>query len=299
MVTAALGTQTAGSVIRPSSYCGVVGYVPSAGWISRTGVFPCSWSLDRVGIIARSVGDAAAILEIVVGFDGRDPASIRARRRATPRPVDFAGLRFGLLKPMMERASRTMRAAVGAVATQLAGWGSIVEVVEDADVFHAGDVAHRTIMSAEAASVHEELYRKHASDYSPRIRGLVEEGLAVSAADYLRAQRIRRRFREQLERLLAQFDFLLSPSAIGTAERTLSSTGAAVMNIPASLAGLPVISLPISVSLAGLPMGAQLTAKHDHDIDLLEVASEIEARVDFDRSALERSLARISRQPAR
>ena len=71
------------------------------------------------------------------------------------------------------------------------------------------------------------------------------------------------------------------------------------MNIPASLAGLPVISVPISVSRAGLPMGAQLTAKHDHDIDLLEVAGEIEARIDFDRSALERSLARISRQPAR
>jgi Asp-tRNA(Asn)/Glu-tRNA(Gln) amidotransferase A subunit family amidase len=280
MVPAAIGTQTGGSTIRPASYCGVVGYIPSPGWIDRSGILPCSWSLDRVGLFGGSVADVSLVLEACLRGGGADPRRRRVEAWASPAPGTV-----GILEALVERASPAMQRAVRGAADLLAGagWSVAPVTAPDLDVAHA---AHFLIMRVEIAAAHGDLYDRQRASFGPQISALVETGRRIAASDYVRALRLRGRIRAAWDELLGGLDMLLVPAAVGEAEASLETIGDPVMNLFATFGGLPAITVPAGLGDRGLPLGVQLIAGPDRDAELLAIAARTEALIAFVRPEL-------------
>ena len=284
MVPLALGTQTVGSTLRPAAFCGVVGLKPTWGRISRRGIVVGAWSLDHVGIFARSVADAALALAVLTGPDPTDPGV------AGPPPADRPAVpdgpaappRLGLVRdPLVERAEPAMRDELEGVARSLAERGAAVEPVPLPPIVAALLSAVRVVVSAEAAAYHADLYRAHAAEYRPGIRAALETGMCISAPLYLRAQRIRRQARRELVPLLARFDALLMPPAAGPAPDR-ATTGDPSFNAPWSGIGVPQIGLPTHLAAGRLPLGIQLVGAPFAEPRLLAAARWVEAAIGFD-----------------
>jgi aspartyl-tRNA(Asn)/glutamyl-tRNA(Gln) amidotransferase subunit A len=284
MVPAALGSQTVGSVLRPAAFCGVVGLKPTYGRISRRGMVPLAWSLDHVGIFARTIADAAVVLSVLAGHDSADPGSL------TQPPPDVslvvAGVperppRLGLIgEPFLGRATRDAQAHLDAIARAVATRGAHVETVTLPPLMARVYSAVITVSRAEVGAIHADAHRRHAEAYRPRIRAGIELGQCIPADVYLRAQRIRRQARQDLTPLLARYDALLMPSALGPAPDR-STTGDAGFNGPWTGLGVPTVSVPTGLAADGLPLGTQLIGAPFGEARLLGAARWIEAAVAF------------------
>lgn len=262
MMPAALGTQTAGSVLRPASFCGIVGFKPTYGRVSRHGIHPLAWSLDHPGTLTRSVEDAAVITGLIAGADRRDatcldvPVLDLGAAAASPRPP-----RLGLVGDVYpERLSEDARQRLAASAARLEIAGAELELLKLPPDIAAALDAHHIIMSVEVSAVHQARLRDRAADYGPRLRLMVETGALLPTTAYLRAQQIRRVIRRAVLPCFEGVDCLLVPAAAGAAPEGLDSTGDASFNAPWSLLGLPAISLPAGVDGRGMPLGVQLVA---------------------------------------
>jgi aspartyl-tRNA(Asn)/glutamyl-tRNA(Gln) amidotransferase subunit A len=259
MVPGALGTQTVGSVLRPAAYCGVVGVKPTHGLVPADGVIPLAWSLDHVGLFARSVDDAALVLGVLTGR-GLDPVPVGAPRLA-------------LASELVERATPEVAAHVNAVAERLAGEGASVTMVKLPPELASIHAAGQRVLEVEAAAFHRETFAAHEKDYGPGIAELVRLGLRHTAVDYVAANRARLAFREAVIPLLAGYDALLSPTAPATAPEGLAWTGDASLCAPWSSAGVPSVSLPTGLSTtSGLPLAVQLIQAAGAEARLLGVA---------------------------
>jgi aspartyl-tRNA(Asn)/glutamyl-tRNA(Gln) amidotransferase subunit A len=282
MVPVALGTQTVGSVLRPAAFCGVVGLTPTYGRISRRGVIPAAWTLDHVGVLARSVADSALVLGVLAGLDPADPGSLAAPPPAVDAVVGGVperAPRLGLVgAPLTERATPDMRAHLEAVTATLAARGAVVEEVELPALVPALLSAVQVVLRAETAAYHAECFRRHAAEYRPRIRAAIELGFLIPAPLYLKAQQIRREVRRHMAPLFTQVDALLMPPAPGSAPDP-STTGDPVFNALASGVGLPAISIPTGLAPDGLPLGIQLVGAPLAEASLLEAARWVEAVV--------------------
>jgi aspartyl-tRNA(Asn)/glutamyl-tRNA(Gln) amidotransferase subunit A len=292
MCPAALGSQTGGSVIRPASFCGVVGVKPSYGRISRYGVIPVSWSLDHVGFMTRSVEDAAVVLGVLAGYDPRDASSSTLPVPSYERALDSINPpRLGLVKGFFrDNASEEVQVAMDEVANQLRAAGAKVEDANLPESFAAVHSAHRLIMITEAAAYHEETFRKQATDYRPNLRGMIASGLLVPANSYIKAQRIRSQFSREVAGTFEGHDCLLMPSTTMPAPRGLGSTGDPAFNSPWSFSGLPAVTLPSSLSKDGFPMGIQLVGHSFDEERLLRVAKWCEKVVSFGNKLGEKRL---------
>jgi amidase len=283
MMALALGTQTGGSVLRPAAYCGIVGLKPTHGRISTAGVTPLAWSLDHVGIFARSVSDTALALEVLAGYDEADPVS------ETAPTMDYVGAtergrppRLGIPRWLYEdTAGAEVSGHLQAVASAFARAGAAVEDVSAPSSAGKLQDAHALIMRAEAAAYHRERFASHPEGYRPFIHAIVEEGLRVPGFEYARALRIQKEFRRDLTRSLAGLDALLMPVAPTTAPEGLESTGDPRLSVPGSLAGLPSIALPSALSPEGLPLSIQLIGAAFAEDRLLATASWCEAALAF------------------
>jgi Asp-tRNA(Asn)/Glu-tRNA(Gln) amidotransferase A subunit family amidase len=282
-VPVASGSQTAGSVVRPAAYNGVVGYKPTYGLVSRFGVFPCSWTLDTLGWMCRSVADVAIVLDAVAGYDPRDPASVDAGPLASydlvSRAEGSSHPRLGLVVGFFgQKASLEMNASTleAVEALKLAGAG--VEPFELPESFDGIHEAQLAIDYAECSQAHRETFARHAVDYAPNIRGRIEAGALIPAGAYMQAQRLRRLFRREMDESLASYDAIVMPSTPATAGDT-ATTGDPMFQSPWTVAGLPEITLPTRLDRAGLPMGIQLVARGFDDARLLRVAQWVEARL--------------------
>ncbi len=267
MTPLALGTQTVGSLLRPAAYCGVVGFKGTHGLIPTEGVVPLAWSLDHVGVFARAVADVALAAGVLAGRPLAGPA---------PRPP-----RLALAPELVERATPETAAEVRATAARLARAGATIEEVKLPASFAGVHAAGRAVLEVEASAYHEELYRVHAAAYRPRTRELIAGGLTRPAVAYVRAQRARLAFREEVMPLLAAHDALLSPTAPAPAPEGLGATGDPWFCAPWSFAGVPACSLPSAVSALGLPHAVQLVAAAERDAELLAVAAWCERVLDF------------------
>jgi len=274
MCLAALGSQTLGSVLRPAAYNGVVGFKPHHGRISTYGVVPLSWTLDHVGILARTVADTALVFQTIAGHDPRDYYSLDA-----PVPDCLVHLesqkapRLGLVRQyFFEHADEEMRDHTEKVVEYLRQAGAKVEEVVLPPSFATVPDTGNSIIAAEAATCHQEMFAEHKEQYGPGIRKLIEDGLAIQVTEYVKALQARLQQRAEIEPLLHQVDALLTPGVPGAAPRGLSSTGSPVMQAPWTIIGVPSISLPTGLSQDGLPLAIQLAGSPLAEDRLLAVA---------------------------
>ena len=277
---AALGSQTAGSVIRPASFNGIVGFKPSFGLISRFGVLPVSSSLDTVGLFARCVEDISIVSNALAGYDHRDFSSgkvpkedyLAQCKNINPPP------RIGLVSWFfLETCDIQAKNATLKASRILEKHGALVEEIEiDFDIQTLLS-AHQTIMSVEAAVVHKQDFNQHGDLYSPFIKDVIERGLLTTSISYIQAQRIRRIFRQKLEQAISKFDILLTTATDAGAPKDLETTGNPSYQVPWTMAGLPVISLPCGLDRNGLPLGIQIVGHLYDEANLLSYAKWCES----------------------
>jgi Asp-tRNA(Asn)/Glu-tRNA(Gln) amidotransferase A subunit family amidase len=279
-VPLAVGTQTNGSVIRPASFCGVVGYKPTHGWIARTGVLTQSPSFDQIGVFARSVCDAARLAEVLVGYDPEDPATTL---RSTPSlhriaaEAPPAALRLGwVATPFWDRIAADAQAAFATLVDRLAGTVAAVDLPLEAPRAIAW---HRTVMEAEIAGSFETEYERGRDHLSASLRAQIERGRQVRAVEHRQALARLAAFGRALEDLFERFDALVTPAALGAAPASLASTGDPIMCTLWTATGLPAVTLPLLHGANGLPIGVQLVGRRDDDARLLRAANALMQRL--------------------
>ena len=281
---ASLGSQTGGSVLRPASYNGVVGLKPTFGRVSRYGVVPVAWSLDTMGCFTRTIEDAALMLNVLAGHDPKDPTS---STRPVPDYHKAVGSqkpppRIGLMRTFFyERADDEVRRHTDDVAQRLGQAGATVEEVSVPTDFDTLQAAHRVVMTVEAAAVHQSDFSARPDDYAPNVRGVIEAGMLTPAVTYLQAQRIRQRFRRDMEETIRGFDILLMSTTDSPAPTDLSTTGNFMYQSPWTSCGFPTISLPSALSESGLPLGMQLASAPFAEETLLATAQWCEGVLAF------------------
>jgi len=281
MVPLALGSQTAGSVIRPAAFCGAYGFKPTHGLIPRSGILALSRTLDHVGLFARSVDDLALLLEQLQGYDELDPdtrprARIPFQKIAAEEPPLEPMLAF-IKTPHWERTDADTKEAFAELQESLG------KQVEEVELFPSATEAwdwHRTIMEAEMAANLEPLWVAGAEKLSKQLRSLIERGREARAVDYQRALRRIAPTVESLDDLFMQrYDAILTPPALGSAPKGLGSTGDPVFCSIWTLLGMPAITLPLMQGENGLPLGVQLVGRKGFDARLLRTARWLEKRV--------------------
>ena len=281
---ASLGSQTAGSVVRPASYNGVVGMKPTFGLVSRHGVTPVSWSLDTMGFFCRTVEDAALLLSCLAEHDPNDGASVPVPERVPVGPLadQPAQPRIGTMRRFFyEKAEPEARDATDEAVGKLSAAGAEVEEVPvDAD-YDELLAAHRVVMAVEAAAVHEQRFAMRADEYGPRVRGLIESGMLVPAVTYVQAQRIREKFRDAMLGAVSGFDAVIGPTT-PSAPGDVSTTGNPVFQVPWTSCGFPAITLPCALSESGLPLGVQLAAGPLEETRLFSAAAWCEQVLGFE-----------------
>jgi Asp-tRNA(Asn)/Glu-tRNA(Gln) amidotransferase A subunit family amidase len=273
MVPLAVGTQTNGSIIRPGAYCGVVGYKPSLGQISRHGVLAQSHHLDTVGVYGRSIEDVALIGDVLSVYDSQDP-DMRPRGRpqlarsaAEDPPLDpiFAFVTPPVGVPLEADA----REAFGEITEALSESCDEVELPEP---FDQAVQLHRTIMVGDFAKSFAGYYARGGDALSDSLREMIEEGQKVLAADYNRAVDWIGVLNAGLDRVFERYDAIITPATTGTAPAGLDSTGNPAFCTLWTLCGTPAITLPLLQGENGLPIGVQLVGRRWEDGRLLRTA---------------------------
>jgi aspartyl-tRNA(Asn)/glutamyl-tRNA(Gln) amidotransferase subunit A len=297
LVTFALGSETSGSILTPSAFCGITGLRPTYGLVSRYGAMALSWTLDKIGPMCRSAEDCGLVLHEIAGADAQDPASAGKSFHYTPQfsrelktirigfaPVDFDEWAEPTARPDFAKALETIR-SLG------------VEVTETKlPEFPYGPIIS-TIISSEGAAIFEPLIQSGKVDQlvdAKQIAGL-KAGLEIPAKDYLKAMRIRTLIKDAFRDLFAEVDVLLAPSRLGPApkitqpldrpssDRPLPKTPGLTALIPAgNLAGLPALSLPCGFA-DGMPIGIQLVGRPFTENTLLGIGKAFQDRTTFHR----------------
>lgn len=282
MCLAALGSQTTGSTLRPAAYNGVVGFKPQHGRISTYGMVPLSRTMDHVGILTRTVVDAALVFQAVAGHDCRDPYSL-----SEVVPDCLASLNcqraphLGLVRQyFFDHADEEMRRHTEGVVERLRRAGAKVDEVTIPPTLATTHDTNRIIISVEASTYHQEMFAKHKGQYRPGIRKMIEDGLTIPNTEYVGALRARLQQLADIKPLLRQMDALLTPGAPGAAPWGLVTTGDPVMQRPWSVTGLPAIALPTGLSRDGLPLSVQLVGAPLAEDRLLAVAQWCERVLD-------------------
>lgn len=278
MVPAALGTQTAGSVLRPAAYCGLYGFKPTLGLIPRPGVLEQSHTLDTVGVLARSLEDVALLTDVMAVHDAADAASyprsapglLAAARSGPSVPPRFAFVRT----PAWEEADAAMKEAITAFA---AGLGGACETVDIA-ILERVLPWQRTVQSAENVHYYGHILDRAPDKLGPEMRRRLEDGCKVPVRAYLEAVTSVERAYAEVTRALSGFDAVLTPAAPGPAPAGLARTGDPVFNGLWTYLGMPAVTLPLLETAAGHPMGVQLVARRRADAALLQVAHWLEER---------------------
>jgi Asp-tRNA(Asn)/Glu-tRNA(Gln) amidotransferase A subunit family amidase len=271
-VPVALGTQTNGSVIRPASYCGVVGFKPSLGVLPRTGILRHSALIDHPGVFAGSIADAALVVDTIAGEDQEDSLSRNLSvslldaaldRDKTPR-LAFA---FG---PFESRADPATRDALHAFLGRLP---VRIDAIELGLEFAAGEATWRALMCAGVAeSLGPDI--DAAPDRVPKlVVRLVKEGRALSAVDLLTAWTNRDRLRSELIARVSEYDAVLTFASAGPAPLASDGTGDPIFATLWSLIGAPAYSLPLLLSADGLPIGVQAVGAPGRDAELTSAAA--------------------------
>ena len=274
-IPVAIGTQTNGSVIRPASFCGVYGFKPSEGMVSRTGVLRTSETLDQLGVFARYYEDVALVGEVISEFDPVDPNSF-----CRPRPSLLDGVSskplvqpnlVWLEMPYFDKLSDDSREGLMAVLDTLGGQverldagGSFTGLVESHNIIHYYEIARNL------AEIHE----NHSDTLSPQVAKLIAYGAAISDDVYQGAIDSRNGAVSYFAGIFNDFDAIITPSAPGEAPLfSAGSTGNPIFSTVWTLCGLPCLNMPVLMSENDMPIGVQLVGGREEDDRLLRTGS--------------------------
>jgi Asp-tRNA(Asn)/Glu-tRNA(Gln) amidotransferase A subunit family amidase len=267
MVPIALGTQTAASIIRPSAFCGVVGYKPTIGMYPLAGIKAFSSAFDTLGTLTRSVADAMLMWRVLNA--SADPI---APRTAPPR--------IGLCRtPQWDQAEPAAVEAFETAAKRLRQAGAVVTEVNLPAQFATLVDVHKRLMAVEAARAYATEYARHRDKLSPQLKELIEAGLAEPAATYLADRLAQEASKRALAAIMAEHDALLAPSARGEAPEGLGATGDPVFSRMWTLLQGPNLALPVQRGPKGLPTGIQLIGAYAADAAFLATANWVEERL--------------------
>lgn len=272
-VPLAIGSQTNGSTIRPASFCGIFGFKPTRGMVSRTGVLQTSVTLDQVGVFGRSLEDVSALADALSGYDPRDPASL-----ARPLASATAGLDrqppvepdlVWLDMPFHDRLSDDAR---GGLEEILAALGDRVERIEAPKSVAALVDHQKTVHEYEIARHLADDFDRHWDVISDTLKPVVERGRAYSDAQYAEALSMVAGAETFFEEFFHDYDGIIAPSAAGEAPLKTTGTGDPVFCTIWTTAGLPAVNLPLLSGSAGLPIGVQLIGSGEQDDRLMTTA---------------------------
>jgi aspartyl-tRNA(Asn)/glutamyl-tRNA(Gln) amidotransferase subunit A len=290
MVFMAMGSDTGGSIRIPASYCGVAGLKPTFGRVSKHGVMPLGYSLDHMGPLARTVRDCAVVLQVLAGYDWRDPASAR---QPVPQLVPAAGcsirgLRIGMPENFyLERLEADVETSVRSALRRAESLGAKVVPVRVSDIVALNAVA-RVILLAEASAVLGRFLDSRRGQIGDDVRALLDQGRMVPATDYINAQRLRRSMQREFRQIWTQVDCLFTPSTPITAPKI----GALTVEIQGetedarlattrfmrgiNVLGLPALSIPCGSDRRKMPIGLQIVGKAFDEATVLRVGAAME-----------------------
>jgi aspartyl-tRNA(Asn)/glutamyl-tRNA(Gln) amidotransferase subunit A len=271
MCMAAIGTQTGGSILRPASYCGVVGFKPTRAAVALDGVVPVSPHLDHAGPIARTVDDVVQVYAALTG----PPAAASVR-------IDFPD-QPPLLRCIEQYFFAGAAAACGSVvraAVERLWCRGSAPPLSIPDSFADVHVMHRRIMYVDAAEYHERAFRLNRADFSTTMANMLQEGISIPGVEYARALRHQNRFSEDIRGCFEeQNHFAATPATPTAAPPSLETTGDPSFNSPWTYAGVPAVTLPCGLDEVGMPIGLQLIGGPHRDEDLLRAAAWCETRL--------------------
>lgn len=276
-----LGTDTGGSVRIPAALCGVTGFKPTHGSVSTAGVLPLSPSCDHVGLLASDVDGCRSAWAVIAD---RAPSTASADQRDGDA---LTGIRIGLLREHVAASDREVAARVGQVVDRLRDRGAIVDDLVLPQEAVAGAAAS-DVVAFEAAQLHRAWLDDPASEYGSAVRSRLERGRALSAQQYLRANRDRARLATELLRAQRPFDLVLGPTVqvtaptVGEVRDDDGSLQARLLRNTYlfNVTGQPAVSLPCGTDSNGLPIGVQLAAARGRDARLLDLAQAVEQSLD-------------------
>ena len=290
MVYASIGSDTGGSIRIPASFCGVVGFKPTYGRVSRRGMMPLAWSLDHAGPLTRTVYDAALVLQDIIGHDPADPTTNAARpptltERLRPR---LDGVRIGIPENyFFGELDPEVGQAIDAARRALDHLGANFKKVEIPHAEAAG-AALMTTMLCEGAAAHRKALTTRPHDFSQPVRSMFEQGSITPAVTYIQAQQMRTLLIQEYLEALSEVDVLLYPTtpmpAFHPDEPPLSpdgvsSVGRCTVSLP--LTGLPGVSVPCGFTRSGLPIGMQLVARHFDEAALVRIGHAYQNATDW------------------
>ena len=268
MTPLALGTQTAGSIVRPAAYCGVVGYKPTHGTLALAGVKPLSPSLDTVGAFARSVDDVAFFLGTLT--------------RVNLKPQRLSSLRVGICRTVhWDRASEDARRALEHARCQFEKTGArVIEIILPAS-FEGLTQAQIQIMSYEAAAAFEPERQMAGEKFSPAFTELLAFGRSLNGADIAASHLLAIAARQLLETIFKSVDVIVAPSAEGEAPEGLEATGNPIFNRFWTLLGNPCVHVPTGTGAQGMPVGVTVIGPRWADALTLSAAHTLELSLDL------------------
>jgi amidase len=280
-VPVAIGTQTLGSVIRPAAFCGVVGYKPSFGAISRNGIHPFSATLDTVGVFARSVADASWFGACLMGQDARDDAtSLKGAAKTLHVPLEpmAAPPRLAVVRtPKWPIATEAQRNHFEETVAALKAAGAAVRDVPLPRAFDSAWDNVMVIASRDMVRSLAAIESRHRIRLSPPLVALLDRGHAVTPEAYARAREKREDYRRWFDGLFDGYDAIVTIPAPGEAPEGLSSTGDATFNSLWTQTALPAVTIPSGRGPRGLPLGLQIVGRYREDERALQVAAWCES----------------------
>jgi aspartyl-tRNA(Asn)/glutamyl-tRNA(Gln) amidotransferase subunit A len=286
----ALGTDTGGSVRNPASQCGIVGLKPTYGLVSRRGVFPLAYTLDHVGPMARTVADAALLLEAIAGFDPGDPGSAAAPSLKFGNDLrrGVRGFRVGFVRHFHETdmpATPEVAAALEEAARVLRAEGAEVRDITLPSLIEYAAV-NRVILGAEAWSIHAPWLRERPGDYGQLARQRLMAGAFITAGDYVGAQRRRLQMIAGLQDAFRDVDVLLCASSMDPPCRiddadAVKTTYMRQARTPFNVTGHPALTMMAGLTESGLPLSVQFVGRYFEDATVLRMASAFERATEW------------------
>ena len=272
MVPLAIGSQTGGSVLRPASFTGILGFKPTFGTISRSGMSPISQRLDHPGIYANCIEDIDLVASVILSYDSDDLDMIQNYKYKETINLNKS-IKFGFVRgPVWNFGDNDMKIGIQEFVKKTS---FDVEELDLGKYFDDAAKAHEIIMNGSIANSLVNYYKADKSKLHPFTVKRIEAGIPVSASDYVSAIEKAKKMEQILRQLFLKYDAIITPAAPGQAPRDLMNTGNAIFNGYWTMMGVPSISLPFLKGKDGLPIGIQFITNWGEDLKLLEICKHI------------------------